>query len=117
MKSNKKNINIQWKSILISGLICSLLPLLSDISSILVLLSFATNIPILYIGIKYEVSHSIISSIIAIFITSIVTIKENTIMFILFNIFPSIIIIFYGKYKKYNNTQVIIINLTLYVYL
>jgi len=108
MKLNKTTYNnIEWKTIFISGLICSLLPLLSDISNILILLSFGTNIPILYIGIRYDITHSLLSSTLSVIITLILTTKENILLFSIFNILPSLLIIYFHTYNINNNKYIL----------
>lgn len=122
MKLNNRNpLNFyskkkEWNNILIAGFIASLLPLLSELHPILIIFNFCTSIPLIFIGLKNDLESLIISSIIALSITLIITIKENMCMFLAFYVIPSIIIVYLSKLKQVNTykTNKIIINLTIY---
>jgi hypothetical protein len=118
MRSNKRMTNLEkeWIHITACGITSSLLPLLSDISSILIIFSFWTSLPIIYIGFKYDIKQIIITSIIATIITYSITVKENALIFLIFNVIPAIIITTINKKDLYSKkTTSTILALTLYI--
>jgi hypothetical protein len=84
-----------------------------------VVFSFWTSFPIIYIGLRYNIQEAILVSTIAITLTLIITVKENSVMFFLFHILPSLIIIYCSKHiissdKKYNQINYLLLGITIY---
>jgi len=102
--------------IVISGCIAALLPLMYELSPVFVVCSFWTSIPLIYIGFKHDKNYLIMSSLISLLVTLAITVKENVMMFFVFHILPSVIIVYFAKIKNNtrNNINLIILSLTLY---